>query len=153
MVNYEFLINCLITSIYPTWQAGLVGRAFQAGRSQAGLRPDFRQPCRQGNHESLKWNLRPLNPRNSSSTDSFALSVPVPHSSSIPYPAAYVSSLRSASSYKCCGRSLILPCTPLVKLKLLKLSLELVYQFLRAFLLSSQLLHHRYVICTLNSRR
>ena len=36
MVSHELLINCLITSIYPTWQAG---------RSQAGPRPDFRQPC------------------------------------------------------------------------------------------------------------
>ena len=37
-------MNLLITSIYPTWQADLAGRAFQAGRSQAGPRPDFRQP-------------------------------------------------------------------------------------------------------------
>ena len=49
VVNYEFLINCLVIScfvvsheflincsIYPTWQAG---------QSQAGPRPDFRQPC------------------------------------------------------------------------------------------------------------
>ena len=44
MVSHEFLINCLITSIYPTWQVGLAGRGCQAGRSQAGPRPDFRQP-------------------------------------------------------------------------------------------------------------
>ena len=42
MVSHEFLI----TSIYPTWQAGLAGRGCQAGRSQAGPRPDFRQPWR-----------------------------------------------------------------------------------------------------------
>ena len=32
MVSHEFLINCLITSIYPAWQAGAV--------RPAGHRPD-----------------------------------------------------------------------------------------------------------------
>ena len=29
---------------FPTWQADMEGRGCQAGRSQAGPRPDFRQP-------------------------------------------------------------------------------------------------------------
>ena len=31
--------------VIPTWQADLTGRGCQAGLSQVGPRPDFRQPC------------------------------------------------------------------------------------------------------------
>ena len=40
--NYQLAMNVLLIS---TWQADLTGRGCQTGWSQAGPRPDFRQPC------------------------------------------------------------------------------------------------------------